>query len=88
MKHELSQATQTIRETTLNFGFCSIHFGVYTERMDDLCKSRGVIMKFSGREPINTGETFNIFTLGLKAIRYGERMRIGFIKRKQTIQKL
>jgi len=87
MKHELSPIKSSVQQATLNLGFCTLQFGFYTEKAD-LCSSKGIILKLSNREPKRSGGLFNVYTIGLKAIRYNERIKVGFVKRKQIIKKV
>lgn len=88
MENKPGTPIKIIGQTTLRLGFCTLRFGVFTEKHKDTVKSTNVMLKFCGREPVNTGETVDILSIGLKIVRHGERLGIGFIKRKQTIQKV
>lgn len=88
MEHELITGTKKIRQASLRLGFCTLQFGVFTDNATAGENSVGLIFKVTGREPKQAGGLFNVIYLGLRATRYGNRMRLGFTKRNQTIQKV
>jgi len=74
-------------QTVIRLGFCSVHLGKLTEKTDDV-KAKTFMMKLAGSAPKRAGEQFSVFTLGIKVISYGERLRLGFIRRKQVLKKV
>lgn len=88
MENKLGAPIKILSQATLRLGICTLQFGVFTEKLADHWKSTNILMKFSGKEPKNIGETVEVLSLGLKIVRHGERLGMGFIKRKQTIQKV
>ncbi|MBB5645293.1 hypothetical protein [Pedobacter cryoconitis] len=88
MQNKLGTSIKILSQTTLRLGICTLQFGVSTEKFANAEKVTNVILKFSGKKPVHIGETTDVLSLGLKIVRHGERLGIGFIKRKQTIQKV
>ncbi|KIO78301.1 hypothetical protein TH53_04630 [Pedobacter lusitanus] len=88
MQNLTATQIKIISQRTLRLGICTLQFGVFTEKLTDKGKSTNVMIKFSGKEPEQIGDTADVLSLGFKIVSYGERLGIGLIKRKQTIQKV
>ena len=82
-----AQEVKGWRETTIKLGFCSICLGMLAEEADAV-KCRTFMINLAGPSPKRAGDRVKVFTLGMKVISYGERMRLGFIKRRRVLEKV
>lgn len=90
LKSTTRQKLQEVKDwEKLNFclGFCSIHLGILSERAAGI-NCRSFVIRLEGRAPKRPGEKFSVYTLGLKIISYGKRIRLGLIRRKQVLVKV
>lgn len=86
VQNETSE-NKELRQKALSFGFCTLHLGVLTEKAEEI-KCKTFMFKLSGTAPKRAGDRYHIYTLGLRVINYGERFRLGFIRRKQILEKI
>lgn len=73
-------------QKSLHLGFCTLMFGSFTEDRSE-GKSRTLMLKVAGRPPKIKSERGTVFTFGLKTIRHGQSIKMGWIRRKQIIEK-
>jgi len=76
------------RQSTWKLGFCNLYFGISKEKLEQAVKSNSFLFGFSGPEPRHSGKRVSIFTFGIKVIQIGKRTRLGFIRRKQVLEKV
>ena len=81
------QEVKDWRKCNFSLGFCTIHLGILDERTDGI-DSRSFVIRLEKRTPKRLGEKFSIYTLGLKIISYGKRIRLGLIRSKQVLEKV
>lgn len=72
---------------TWRIGKSVLRFGTLTEALEGKHRSRSYFFSFQNKEALYTGDRFSITTLGIKSIEVGNRVRLGFIKRKQVLEK-
>lgn len=76
-----------LRQTVIRLGFCTVHMGRLTEKSADV-KRRTFLLKLVGAAAKKPGEKVSVLTLGIQVIHYAERIKLGFIKRKQVLEKV
>jgi len=81
------QEQKDLWQAVIHLGFCSVHLGKLTEKTDAV-KAKTFMVKLAGSAPKRAGGEFSVLTLGIKVISYGERVRLGFIRRKQVLKKV
>ena len=85
IRYEL-QEVKDWQKFNFSLGFCTIHLGILGEKTDGInCKT--FMITLERRAPKRSGEKFSVYILGLKIISYGERIRLGLIRRKQVLKK-
>ncbi|MFC4212411.1 hypothetical protein ACFOWA_14525 [Pedobacter lithocola] len=77
-----SQSTWRVGSYTVNFITTKEHAHISNQ------SSKSIVIQFLGKKPIVVGGKFSILTFGIKIIKYRERLKLGWIKRKQVLEKV